>query len=292
MKILLTGAQGQVGQAVVQASKNLSIELIACDRQSLDITQKDTIKQLISTIQPDVIINAAAYTAVDRAETEIESAFAINALGPAYLAEVCKTYGIPLLHLSTDYVFNGKASKPYQVHHKIAPLGVYGQSKWEGEEAIRKIHEKHLILRVSWVFGEYGNNFVKTMLRLFQEREEVHIVNDQQGCPTYASDIAEILLSLSQQLIGSRDKYGTYHYCGTPKTTWYKFAQAIYQQAKKYIPLTVKSILPIMTADYPTPAVRPKYSVLDCQRFINEFKIHPTEWEQGLNKMLHTLLTK
>lgn len=286
MKILLTGANGQVGQAIAKISKQFTHELIACDKHSLDITNIDTIKEKYDYYKPDIIINAAAYTAVDKAESESELAFAINAKGPENLAQVCAAANIPLLHLSTDYIFDGKKTAPYVETDAAAPLGVYGESKWRGEQAIREICSKYIILRVSWVFGEYGNNFVKTMLRLMRERELLRVVADQQGCPTYADDIAYTLLS-----VANSQHWGTYHYCGNTMTTWHQFAEAIHLEASQWTSLAVTQIDAITTADYPTPAKRPQNSVLQCQKFIDTFALPTSDWRKGLQQILKQLLT-
>jgi dTDP-4-dehydrorhamnose reductase len=281
MKILLTGANGQVGYEIIAACKALPITLIACNRQDLDITNQHSITDTIGHHAPDFVINAAAYTAVDRAEKEPELAFAVNAKAPEYLAKTCKKYRIPLLHLSTDYVFDGRSNKPYCENDMANPLGVYGHSKWLGEKAIRDHWDKHIILRVSWVFGRHGHNFVKTMLRLMQEQEELRIVADQHGCPTYAGDIANAILNVISKPI-----WGTFHYCGTPATTWHGFAAAILEKARNAQPIVSKKLIAILTKDYPMPAERPVNSVLDCAKFTKTFTLAPNDWNKGLNAVL------
>jgi dTDP-4-dehydrorhamnose reductase len=288
MKILLTGAQGQVGQAIVQANQQLSMhEIISCNRHLLDITDSTQVRKVLEQHKPDVVINAAAYTAVDKAESERELAFAVNAIGPKNLARACEASHIPLLHLSTDYIFDGQKVSSYREDDPAAPLGVYGKSKWQGEQAVREYCEKHVILRVSWVFGEHGHNFVKTMLRLMQEREELKVVNDQHGCPTYADDIAKQLLAICQD----PKQWGTFHYCGAPVTTWYSFAQAIREEASKITALRVRTIHPISTSEYPTPAQRPKHSVLNCDKLYTIYSIQQPQWRNGLVKMLQQALS-
>ena len=239
----------------------------------------------------DAVINAAAYTAVDKAEQEPELAFAVNRDGPAHLAAVCNRLNIPLLHISTDYVYDGGKHSPYVEHDPVAPLGVYGQSKAEGDEAVRRLLPRHLTLRVSWVFGIHGHNFVKTMLQLAREREEVRVVSDQFGCPTYAGDIADTLLNLVGRSteIDANDAWGTYHYCGTPVTTWHNFVSAIIEQAQTFEALRVQTITAIATADYPTPAARPANSVLDSSRLSFCFGILPRPWRDGLHALLVAL---
>ncbi len=283
MKILLTGSQGQVGQAIIEKARALNINLIACDRKILDITDMANIKDIINTGKPDYIINTAAYTAVDKAESESEKTFAVNSLGPENLAKIATQYHIPLLHLSTDYIFDGEKDLSYLESDKVNPIGVYAKSKWAGEEAIRQFCKNYIILRISWVFGEYGNNFVKTMLRLMKEREELNIVSDQTGCPTYTGDIAEVILTIitTPHLA---NLYGTYHYSNHPATNWFEFAKAIYTQALKFDILKTKFIRPIKTTDYPTPAKRPKNSVLNTELFQKTFKLSLQPWEKGLEK--------
>lgn len=290
MKILLTGSQGQVGQAIVEKAQEFNIHLIACDRKMLDITDMANIQDIIKTYSPDYIINSAAYTAVDKAESEPEKAFAVNSLGAENLAKISAQYNVPLIHLSTDYIFDGEKASPYIESDKANPIGIYAKSKWAGEEAVRKYCKNHIILRISWVFGEYGNNFVKTMLRLMKERETLQIVSDQTGCPTYTGDIADVIL----KMITTPDlaqSYGTYHYTNIPSTNWFEFAKAIYTEASKFDILQTKLIKPINTADYPTPAKRPKNSVLNTALFQKVFKISLQSWQKGLEKTLKKIST-
>lgn len=288
MKILLTGANGQVGWAI--AHYPCTHEVIALDRMMLDITQPAAVQHVLTASNADLVINAAAYTHVDKAEQEPAVAFAANRDGPTELAAVCAQLGIPLFHLSTDYVFDGALQRPYREDDSTAPLGVYGLSKWQGEEAIRHALSTHIILRVSWVFGEHGHNFVKTMLRLAREREQLRVVADQWGCPTYAGAIAEVLLNLVDRF--ARDgtlAWGTYHYCGMPQTTWHGFAQAIVEDGRRYEPLQAQEVVAIDTTDYPTPAPRPLNSVLDCTRTTKTFGLQPHPWSAGLRAALTTL---
>jgi len=285
IRILLTGGQGQAGQAIVEKAQELNINLIPCDRKKLDITDIVNIQGIIKTYKPAYIINTAAYTAVDKAESEPEKAFAVNSSGAENLAKISAQYHIPLIHLSTDYIFDGEKTLPYLESDTANPIGIYAKSKWAGEEAVRKYCENHIILRISWVFGEYGHNFVKTMLKLMKEREELAIVSDQTGCPTYTGDIAEVIL----KIITTSDLahlYGTYHYANNPSTTWLEFAQAIYSEASKFDILKTKLIRPIKTTDYPTPAKRPKNSVLNTDLFQKVFKICLQPWQNGLGKTL------
>jgi len=266
MKILLVGSHGQVGKEVVKRLPSI----IAYDRDELDITDIHQIRQKIEQHLPHVIINCAAYTAVDKAESESDLAFAINKTGPENLAKICEENKIVLIHMSTDYIFDGTKTSPYVETDQANPQSVYGQSKWDGEEAVRHYCKNHVILRVSWVFGEYGHNFVKTMLRLAQEKKELKIVSDQIGCPTYAGDIADVLLHIAKH-----PKIGTYHYCGKPVTNWYEFAKVILKDSD------IK-LMPIKTTEYPTPAKRPQNSVLNCDLFMKTFNMELREWQNGL----------
>lgn len=285
MKILLTGSQGQVGQAIIEKAKGLNIHLISCDRKILDITDIANIQNIVEAYNPTAIINTAAYTAVDKAESEPEKAFAVNSLGAENLAKISAEYNIFLLHLSTDYIFDGEKTLPYSESDPANPIGIYAKSKWAGEEAVRKYCKKYIILRISWVFGEYGNNFVKTMLRLMKERESLQIVSDQTGCPTYTGDIAEVILKIITKS-NLANLYGTYHYTNTPSTNWFEFAQAIYTEGLKFETLKTKKINPIKTTDYPTPAKRPKNSVLNTDLFQKTFKLSLQPWQNGLEKTL------
>lgn len=289
MKILLTGANGQVGWEIARRAGRHDI--LALDRAGLDIVDAEAVRRVAWENRPAVVINAAAYTAVDRAEQEPEQAFAVNRDGPAHLAASCARQGIPLLHISTDYVFDGKQNRPYREDDPTSPLGVYGRSKWEGEEAIRRIHAGHVILRASWVFGEHGNNFVKTILRLARERDALRVVADQRGCPTYAGAIAVALLTIAERMAAGRDDWaGTVHFCGAPATTWWDFAQAIVARARAYTPLRAREITPITTQDYPTPAQRPAYSILACDRLQQHYGLAPPDWRDGLDSTLRALL--
>lgn len=290
INILVTGANGQVGNEVVQQGQQRGHKITAFKRSDLDITDKQAVHDVVSACAPQVVINAAAYTAVDRAEQEPELAYAVNRDGPYYLAMACQQHNIPLLHLSTDYVFDGKQSEPYREQDAISPLGVYGDSKWQGEQQVRQHSSKHLILRVSWVFSRHGNNFVKTILRLARERELLKIVADQYGCPTYAGDIANVLLTLTEKAAFSPDSaWGTYHYCGLPAVSWYEFAEKIIESANHYETLMVKEVLPITTTEYPTPAQRPANSVLDTGRLQEVFGLNPPDWQQGLIETIKAL---
>ena len=283
--ILVTGAGGQVANELAVTESEHRV--VALPRSRLDITNQQQINTAFEEYRPDILINAAAYTQVDRAEEETERAFAINRDGVSNLAHACKGAGIPLLHISTDYVFDGNKTAAYQEDDEIAPAGVYGASKASGEAALRSILERHVILRTSWVFSATGNNFVKTMLRLGKERDELGIVNDQHGCPTSAESIAAALLQISERYLrGDEIEWGTYHFCGQPETTWYGFAKRIFERAKGFDHLKLNGI---PTSEYPTPAARPLNSVLDCSKFVAQFKTAQPDWSKDLECILRQL---
>ena len=288
MQIVIIGAQGQVGSELVRRAPGLGYEVLAWDLAELDITDTEAVDHALNVSGADVVINAAAYTAVDKAEQEPERAFAANRDGPAHLATACNRLNIPLLHISTDYVYDGRKPGPYREEDPVAPLGVYGASKLAGDEAIGRLLPRHLILRVSWVFGIHGHNFVKTILRLAREREELRIVADQYGCPTYAGDIADALLELAERTaeLDAQQAWGVYHYCGQPATTWHGFTEAIVEEARHHEALRVRTVTPIATVDYPTPAARPLNSVLDCEKLVSRFGLQPRSWREGLRMKL------
>jgi dTDP-4-dehydrorhamnose reductase len=292
MRILLTGANGQVGWELSKRGRQRGLEVLALDRSDLDITNPVAVRREGNRSGVSLVVNAAGYTAVDQAESEPELAFAANRDGPAYLAIACGKAGIPLVHISTDYVFDGQKQGAYLETDPVSPLGVYGKSKAAGEVAVREHLPEHVIIRTSWVYGIHGHNFVKTMLRLGREREVVQVVADQYGCPTYAADLAETILKISARFLqGGQVQWGTYHYCGQGVTSWHGFAEAIFDLARKYGPLKVKQIEAVSTADYPTAAQRPANSVLDCSLFKSHFGFAPKPWYESLARMLDQILT-
>ena len=291
MKVLITGAQGQVGKELTQIANEKGFEVISAGRGDLDITQAKNVESYITQCQPGIVINAAAFTAVDKAESEQDLAFAINRDGAKNIACACKKQNIPLLHISTDYVFDGTKSKSYSEDDSVSPLGVYGESKWQGEEAIRNNLSDYLILRVAWVFGAQGNNFVKTMLRLGNDRDELNVVADQFGGPSPARSIAQTLIDLVEQYQKNITlTWGTYHYCGNSKTTWYDFAKEIFKQAfESGLLIKQVKVNPITTAEYPTAAKRPGNSMLDCSKLKKTFGIEMPEWKEALKLVLMEL---
>lgn len=290
MQLLITGGNGQVGWELAQCAAPPEYTIHALTRAQLDITNPQQVDVAIAEYKPDVVINTAAYTAVDKAEQEIEQAFAINRDGAKVLAEACTKAQLPLIHLSTDYVFDGKQQQPYREQDAVAPINQYGASKWAGEEAVRAACEQHIILRVSGVFSSHGNNFVKTILRLAQERETLRIVADQTICPTPAADIAQVILMISKQIINNKKIWGTYHYCSAEPTSWHYFAENIVSLAKQYKPLKVQEIQAITTEEFPTPAQRPRYSVLDCSKLQKNFNIPQRPWHAGLAEVIKILM--
>lgn len=292
IKILITGANGQLGQSF-QASESLAahlgIELIFADRKALDITQPESIEQYCRKINLSAIVNAAAYTAVDQAESEIELATLVNAVGPKNLATYCQKNTLAFIHVSTDYVFNGEATGAYKETDPVDPLGVYGKTKYAGEVAVLDALPSAIILRTSWVFSEFNNNFLKTMLRLTVDRDTLSIVADQWGAPTYAPHIAEAILAIlnpNSPLITG----GVYHFSGHKKTNWQLFATFIFEQKCLYdASFNMPQVLPITTDQYPTPAARPMNSHLSNQKILAVLPNLNCDWQQGVMRSLHAL---
>ncbi|NKI73887.1 dTDP-4-dehydrorhamnose reductase [Dickeya sp. CFBP 2040] len=281
MKILLTGANGQLGRCF-QDRLPQGWSVLATDSDSLDITDEAQVQATVASWQPDAIVNAAAYTAVDKAESEPELAARINVAGPEYLARAARQRGARFIHVSTDYVFDGTATQPYSETDVTHPLGVYGQTKLDGERAVLKVNPAAQIVRTAWVFSEYGNNFVKTMLRLGRERDSFGVVADQRGCPTYAGDIAGAIICLLQQ----QGDGGLYHFCGDEEVSWFEFAQIIFNRALQLgVMNQIPQLTAITTSQYPTPACRPMYSVLSCKK-IKQYGISPSLWMQALSHVL------
>ncbi|MEJ1267588.1 dTDP-4-dehydrorhamnose reductase [Pantoea ananatis] len=271
MRVLLTGAYGQLGRCLLDRFPADWITL-ACGSAELDITDRCAVMRVVKKFKPDVIMNAAAYTAVDKAETDRTRALKVNAIGPENLAQAAKLVNARLIHVSTDYVFDGKYKTAYTESDQPCPVNFYGLSKWEGEKRVLDISSEAVILRTSWVFSEYGNNFVNTMLHLAETQHEIKVVNDQCACPTYAGDLAWAMIRLALQ----QDARGIYHYCGDEPVSWCEFAQAVFIAVKKEI-----SVFGISGRDYASAAVRPTNSLLCCDK-IKEFNIHPSDWQNYL----------
>lgn len=284
MKVLITGADGQLGKCLLNVFEGNS-EIYDFNRHTLDITNEKLVFDTVMSIAPNIIINAAAYTAVDKAEIEQEQAYAINALGPKNLAIASSQNNSILIHISTDYVFDGKKETPYNEMDITNPQSVYGKTKLDGENFVKNFCEKHIILRTSWVFSEYGNNFVKTMLKLANE-DELNIVGDQIGGPTYALDIAQAILKIIDKLESNNEYYGIYHFSGELYCSWYDFAACIFNKAKELnlIKKTPK-LNPTPSRDYLTPAVRPLNSALENTKINKYFGIQPSDWQIALSKL-------
>ena len=286
-KILLTGITGQVGRELQQTLKSQT-EVIGVSRQEFDLSQPEQIKQKIAEVKPDIIVNAGAYTAVDKAEDETELAIEINANAPKVMAICAKEIGATLVHISTDYVFNGQNYTPYLETDRTEPLGVYGNSKLQGEEGVRTNCDRHIILRTAWVYGSRGHgNFVKTMLRLGETKQELKVVADQIGSPTWSYDIAGAIALLIERAQSGEAIGGTYHFSDSGVASWYDLAVAVFAEAKQLgFPLKIERVLPITTADYPTKAQRPAYSVLSKGKYTAATGVYPPHWRESLRKML------
>lgn len=293
MKIVVVGANGQLGWELCRRAKPAGLDVMALDLPGFDITDNDCVQKKLNRPDISLVINASAYTAVDQAESEIGLAFAVNRDGPAYLASACAEAGIPLIHVSTDYVFDGCKKSPYSADDPVCPLGVYGKSKVDGEVKIRELLSEHIILRTAWLYGVHGNNFVKTMLRLGKEQELIRVVADQYGGPTFAGDLAEGILTIAGRIheAGNNIPWGTYHFCGKGITTWHGFTEKILELASRHTSLKVKKVEAIPTSDYPTPVERPANSVLDCSLINAHFGISPRPWQESLEEMIRDMLS-
>ena len=278
--ILVTGANGQLGQCFQQLSKTANCKFTFLDSKQLDVTSIESINNSLSS-DYDFCINCAAYTAVDKAESEKELADKINHLAVKNIAKACLKHGITLIHVSTDFVFNGKHYLPYKESDKTEALSVYGQTKLEGELAIQSILENYYIIRTSWLYSEFRGNFVKSMLHLAQSRSELNIVNNQIGTPTYAMDLAEVILKIAQQ----NTNFGLYHYSNEGVASWYDFSKVIFEKSKTNI-----KVNSIPASSYPTPAKRPYFSVLDKEKIVTNFSVEIPYWQESLDKCLKALL--
>ena len=296
MTVLVFGGNGQVGQELLRALHGVD-EVVATTRsgrlpdgsdcETADFTQPEHLATLLDRIRPDVVINAAAYTAVDRAEQEPEAAFAANAQAPGVIARWCAAHGVPMVHYSTDYVFDGQGTAPYREDEPTAPLGVYGTSKRDGEAAVRAAGGRHLIFRTAWVYASHGGNFLRTMLRVGAERDALRVVADQIGTPTSAALIAEVTVKALQHPGGLS---GTWHLTASGQTSWHGFAEAIFAEALTAgLMAKVPTVEAISSAEYPTPAKRPSWSVLDNHKLQNDFDIVLPPWQDGLRKVIAEL---
>jgi len=289
MKVLVLGSKGQLGRCLNDQLVNTSHDVVYTSRDQINISNFQVTENQITDIAPDVVINATAYTAVDRAEEDQETANLINHLAVANIANICQKLDCWLIHVSTDYVFDGTSVMPYQEDDQTNPQGVYGSTKLKGELAIKSSACKYVIIRTAWVFSEYGNNFLKTMLRLGVEHDELNIVDDQIGAPTYAQDIAKAITSVLRGLIDGYGSQGIYHYCGDTPCSWFEFATEIFNQARVLDFRVPDSLKAVTTSQYPTLAKRPMFSVLDNRKGFENFRFYPSNWEKGIDTALRRL---
>jgi dTDP-4-dehydrorhamnose reductase len=284
-KILVFGRIGQLAQAFVQ---RLPLSTLFLDQDEADFLKPNEVLAQLNLIQPNLVINCSAYTAVDSAEDEKEASLQINAKTPGEVAHWCANRKVPLVHFSTDYVFPGTGARAWSETDPTSPLNWYGETKLQGDIAIAQTHTQHLIFRISWVYSEHGKNFVKTMLNLGKDRQELKIVSDQVGYPTFASDVAEKVLEVLSQK--NKPSWGLYHLSGHDATSWYEFAQATFSQAKSLdFPLKIKNVLPLSTSEYPTKAKRPLNSRLDSTKFEKTFGLQMPPWSKSLQVCLKRL---
>lgn len=287
MRVLITGANGQLGWELQRLTPS-NVELIATDTEQLDITQEACVEALVTERYPDVIINAAAYTSVDKAESDVDTAYAVNRDGAANLARAAQKYNIRLIQISTDFIFDGSQSSPYDTDAQAHPLGVYGDSKWQGETAVKEIMgDKAVLLRTSWVYSSHGTNFVKTMLRLMAEKPQLGVIADQIGTPTWAGGLAKAIWSIVEQPALA----GTFHWTDAGVASWYDFALAIQEEGIHCGLLNNKiNVSPLNTDEYPTPAARPPYSVLDKTSTWSALDVECMHWREALRLMLTELV--
>ena len=287
MRALVTGGSGQVGAAVLAAGEAFGFSCTAPNRADLDLSNPDSITAAIDAEDWSVIINCGAYTAVDKAQTERGLAHAINRVGPGIIAQATALRGIPMIHVSTDYVFDGERNRPYRESDRISPVSVYGMSKEGGESAVRMGNPRHAILRTAWVLSATGGNFINTMLRLGESQDEVRVVNDQRGCPTSADDIAQALLTIAQRMTATARpfKSGTWHFVNGGEASWFDLAHFTFARAAASR-LKIPKLVPIPTSAYPTPAERPANSRLDTAKFTRDFGYAPRPWQEAIGEIL------
>lgn len=282
MKVLVTGAQGQLGQDVVSLFDKAGHCVIGCGRNEIDITNMDQCKYVTSVHRPEVIIHCASYTAVDEAETNMDEAYLVNVVGTRNIALAAELVGAKLVYISTDYVFDGKATQPYHEYDNTDPQSVYGKTKRAGELLVQSLCSKWFVIRASWIFGLYGSNFVKTMLRLGREKPFLQVVDDQKGSPTYTVDLVRFLMELIHT-----EKYGIYHASNSGECTWYEFAEAIFEEAYELLGLSLSvKVEPCTTDEFPRPAPRPRYSVLEHLAIRNNEFEEFRHWRDALRRFL------
>ena len=289
MRLVVTGHEGQVATALAKTGAMQDVQVVRLGRPELDLERPETIAPALQAARPDVVVSAAAYTAVDQAEYEPQRARQVNAISPGVLAQVAAHLGVPIVHLSTDYVFDGTKPSPYVETDPTGPMTVYGATKLEGEQTVAAANPRHGIVRTAWVYAPYGKNFVRTMLRLAETREEVGVVADQFGCPSYAPDIAAGILQIAQTLVRGKGDPGIYHMAGGGETSWAGFAAAVFEgSARRGGPAA--RVKPIASSDYPTPAARPANSRLDCNRLLTAYGVALPNWRRSLEHCLDILL--
>ena len=293
MRVLLLGGTGQVGEEICALAPQKAIDIVAPTHSEVDLRDASAIARIVASASWGAVINAAAYTDVDRAESEQAAAFVVNAEAPTRLATETGRFGIPLVHISTDYVFDGRKGTPYVEQDEVAPLNAYGRSKLAGEQGVRAANPRHVILRTSWVYSPYRKNFLRTILRLAAERDRLTIVTDQRGCPTAASDIARACLDIAMRcgLEPERAPYGVFHFAGAGEATWFEFAKAIVEMSAERKGRSPQ-VVPIRTADYPTPAARAADTRLDCSLIGRAYDIKPRPWREALQETIDRLLNQ
>lgn len=285
MKVLVTGASGQLGRDVVLLLEKEGHDILACDRDQMDITNQAQCNEVISSYHPEVIIHCALYTAVDAAETDTDGAYKVNAVGTRNVAVAAEKVGAKLIYISTDYVFDGQSTTPYQEYDDTNPRSVYGKSKRAGEWLVQSLCSKWFVVRTSWVYGLHGNNFVKTMLKLGQEKPKLQVVHDQKGSPTYTVDLALFLI----ELMGT-EKYGIYHASNCGDCTWYEFTQAIFEEAQTVVGVSIQAELePCTTEQFPRPAPRPVNSVMDHLSIRTNGLTDLRPWREGLRDFIRSM---
>ena len=283
MTILISGKSGQLGRCLVDKLNNSDVNYISLGKRDMDITKFHETSMMIKESKPTVIINAAAYTDVDQSEVNQKKALLVNELGPMNLSKICRQMDIPLIHISTDYVFDGISSKPYTPEDNINPKSFYGISKLAGEQKIQENCNSYIIIRTSWLFSEYGNNFLKTILKIGKQKKGIDVISDQIGCPTYAGHLAEVILKSLQKIIDRNFDKGIYHYAGDSQCSWYQFAEEILSIAKSLGYLEkIPDMNEISAEEYSAKANRPNYSVLDSSKFCKVFNVSPSNWKESL----------
>lgn len=291
MTILVSGKNGQLGHCLVDRLNYSDFEYISLDKKEMDITKYGETLTIIEKIKPRVIINTAAYTDVEQSEVDKKNAILVNESGPDNLSKICKEIDIPLIHISTDYVFDGTSSIPYKPRDSINPKSFYGMSKLAGEQRIQENCDSYMILRTSWLFSEYGKNFLKTMLRISKQKKTIDVISDQIGCPTYAGHLADAILKPIQKILEHNFDSGIYHYAGDEECSWFEFTKEIFSVAKNlgYIE-TIPNLNEIFAKDHHAKAKRPNYSVLDSSKFCKAFDVNPSNWKKSLPNVIKSVL--